>query len=117
MNNWISVKDRLPDVYTEVLFYNPEENLYIHGYFEDISNSWHEVGGNKVELNVTHWMPLPEPPTGKDELTLMDNNVMMWTDGVNFICSCGGNVFTKYKTSNNKIIYECHSCNTHYEGE
>lgn len=63
MNNWISVKDKLPDTYTEVIVYYPPENLYIQGYFEDITNSWHEIGGNKLNISPTHWMPLPKPPT------------------------------------------------------
>jgi hypothetical protein len=46
---WISVKERLPEDGIEVLFYSP-----------------------KTEINccfvgdVTHWMPLPEPPKEKE---------------------------------------------------
>lgn len=63
MNNWISVKDRLPKPHDRVLCYfkfEPEspdvigENTYI---------------GNKIWMSestgVTHWMPLPEPPKGE----------------------------------------------------
>lgn len=124
MNNWISVKDRLPNKEGDYLVcitdYLGKTRIEVEMLVE-WANCFNWLGYMSTHWKdcntITHWMPLPEPPTGNDELTLMDNNVMMWTDGVNFICSCGGNVFTKYKTSNNKIIYECHSCNTHYEGE
>lgn len=109
MNKWISVKDRLP---TEFGYYLVVCSNKSHPQIRLWDDAWDDIFHS-----VTHWMPLPEPPIGKDELTLIDNNVMIWTDGENFKCCCGGNVFTKYKTSNNKIIYECHSCNTKYEGE
>lgn len=50
---WISVKDRLPSREEKVIF--TRNNQVDCGYFQyhwDISN-------------VTHWMPLPQPP--KDE--------------------------------------------------
>jgi hypothetical protein len=49
---WISVKDRLPEKYVGVLVYNGsihEDFICSSGYFYDT-------------LDVTHWMPLPEPP-------------------------------------------------------
>jgi hypothetical protein len=68
---WISVSERLPEPYVNVVVFNPYEKdvneqvttdyLYLGGddklHFE--WNSDPDTG----ELLVTHWMPLPEPPT------------------------------------------------------
>jgi len=67
---WISVKDRLPEKG------NPVSVVVEHmgsvrvglGYCEvyrDEFRQWEDVGGFKI--NVTHWMPLPEPPKEKDD--------------------------------------------------
>lgn len=61
---WISVKDRLPE---------PAENVLIftdyHGGCVDIGRyvlqgnlPFWARGGTMIKDNVTHWMPLPEPP-------------------------------------------------------
>ena len=68
---WISVKDRLPGVFDEVL-------VYFNGF---ISIAWRETEKRKNGIvgwhwdsqmsyqeslvNVTHWMPLPQPPKGE----------------------------------------------------
>lgn len=68
MCNWISVKDRLPDAFDDVL-------VYFNGF---ISIAWRETEERKNGIvgwhwtsqmsypeslvYVTHWMPLPEPP-------------------------------------------------------
>ena len=70
--NWVSVKDRLPENNEEVLVwyeyfrYGEYNCLYqtwgIGEYFKNY-NSWmidHSTGGHK--LRVIAWMPLPEPP-------------------------------------------------------
>ena len=62
---WISVEDRLPEDYGEVIcctknkvimqiVYNPKHRLF-------------NVYGDNIEcaIDVTHWMPLPEPPKMK----------------------------------------------------
>lgn len=59
--NWIKVTDRLPDSGECVLLYSPKfsvcEGAWLSevGYFEQ----WR---WNSMLTNVTHWMPLPEPP-------------------------------------------------------
>lgn len=45
MNEWISVMDRLPDVFQPVIVCRKGKN------------------GTRTK-SVTHWMPLPEPPSG-----------------------------------------------------
>ena len=60
MNEWISVKDRLPEKHEYVLVYRKSEgkrsvNL---GYFHP-KDEWFTTDGVGYP---THWMPLPDPP-------------------------------------------------------
>lgn len=57
---WISVKERLPEEGERVLFFCDDVDI---GYFFK-ERGWHFLdGGDWFEINeVTHWMPLPEPP-------------------------------------------------------
>lgn len=58
LTEWISTKDRLPDDYKKVLFITNDGKYYI-GFVS--YEGWH---GGLISMisNVTHWMPLPEPP-------------------------------------------------------
>jgi len=62
---WISVKDGLPESGFNVLTYNGN---YVHeGYFAYNKNKPRRnifyISGSKIESDdITHWMPLPEPP-------------------------------------------------------
>lgn len=63
---WISVEDRLPDeLFMAVLIYCPDnDNIYCA--YLNARNEWHifdQGSGLWVLERVTHWMPLPEPPT------------------------------------------------------
>ena len=58
---WISVKDRLPKDCTDVLT-NTLVGCYV-GYYDNDVGLWYETGPTEV----THWMPLPEPPTEKEK--------------------------------------------------
>lgn len=88
MSEWISVKDRFPESYEEVLLVvkHYKGSLFVHGfavyeygwpsdayYFEYwIPNVNIEDQGITIKIEntllklsqdqVTHWMPLPEPP-------------------------------------------------------
>ena len=61
---WISVKDEMPEVHEEVLVYNKGGSspntigvAWIEG--SGMTSFDHAEGGY---YDVTHWMPLPEPP-------------------------------------------------------
>ena len=59
-SNWISVKDRLPEVGVEVLTVN-NKGLVSLWYLPK------EVVGTGFWATVTHWQPLPEPPVAEEE--------------------------------------------------
>lgn len=67
---WIDVNERLPKVYDEVLI---TDGKYISiGYVVSVDDRKYVLNGEVGNLrewigrypvnNVTHWMPLPEPP-------------------------------------------------------
>ncbi len=64
---WISVKDRLPEVAIEVLVFAPDcrviGNTLIGKYFPS-ENTWtvYDFHDSKLDEDVTHWQPIPEPP-------------------------------------------------------
>lgn len=69
MNEWISVKDRLPETKVDsfgdtsdyVLAYrcHPVGCVDIE-YYDKGLNRWN--GDNQYDGHITHWQPLPEPP-------------------------------------------------------
>ena len=72
MNQWISVKDRLPESQRMVLCYTPYDGFMFVGYYQEVEpNSYWKSYWNiitamrstkKITKKVTHWMPLPEAP-------------------------------------------------------
>jgi hypothetical protein len=64
IQKWISVKDRLPENRDDVLlcrkWWNEIRNPQM-GWYNEVSGEWFDLS-NRVIHNVTHWMPLPEPP-------------------------------------------------------
>jgi len=59
MSEWISVKDRLPERIAHYIVWVREG-----GYdfaFLNSKEEWITTLGNQT-FEVTHWMPLPEPP-------------------------------------------------------
>ena len=82
MNNWISVKDRLPEddlpkdtnrVSIKVLVYSANGNKYSVRTLSRqrwIMNykplKYHDWEWSRDAKNITHWMPLPEPPKGEN---------------------------------------------------
>ena len=58
MSEWISVKERLPEEEERVLVYLDSNRSYTKTDTDRLINSkWVRWG-----RDVTHWMPLPEPP-------------------------------------------------------
>lgn len=63
---WISVKDRLPEENSWVLCTDGKsqyKKIYERGIFYDDEFFCYTPIG--IIENVTHWMPLPEPPKSK----------------------------------------------------
>ena len=74
MNNWISIKDRLPKKYVTVRFYPTfgDDNDMIsmdRGSIQD--GGWRcENYQSLYSPKVTHWQPLPEQPEVKESKIL-----------------------------------------------
>ena len=66
VQEWIPVKDRLPENDSDVLAYlrNGEESrIYPANYAKGV---WFDcIFNTPVTDTTTHWMPIPEPPKGK----------------------------------------------------
>ena len=71
MNKWIKCSDRMPEDMMDVLFTFVRDNIkceYAIGHHEP--SGWNscflfnsmKLSNDKSIVNVTHWMPLPEPP-------------------------------------------------------
>nr|DAG63691.1 MAG TPA: Protein of unknown function (DUF551) [Caudoviricetes sp.] len=56
---WISVKDELPAIGEPVLVFDDASDMMFG--FMSSDGYWLETG-SELPCNVTHWMPLPEPP-------------------------------------------------------
>lgn len=57
--DWISVRDRLPEQEEYVAVYDAADGCVSVAYtFE----GWWRTDGDADPEQVTHWMPLPEPP-------------------------------------------------------
>ena len=76
VQEWISVKDRLPDnkEHDWVLAQVVEDNGYMHipkvMEYRQLRNDWFEetygwLSEHNGAFTVTHWMPLPESPKGE----------------------------------------------------
>ncbi len=70
MDEWISVENRLPERQQNILAYG-ERSLIWSGtrlgtyqveFSQDDDGDYWISGGNRTLKNVTHWMPLPDPP-------------------------------------------------------
>lgn len=64
---WISVKDKMPndgcDVIIAFKWRGGQSNWSEIGRYDELKDEWYNGDGNLRE--VTHWMPLPEPPKEK----------------------------------------------------
>lgn len=65
MNRWISVEERLPDERVRVLC---KCRAGIYDVLRRQNGDWyHDPRHIYMTGFVTHWMPLPEPPTGESQ--------------------------------------------------
>ena len=70
-DEWISVKDRLPNFHEYVLIYKNNNINLIGCYRESDNGIWDIYYSNgcegEGENKVTHWMPLPNKPLNKQD--------------------------------------------------
>lgn len=79
MAEWISTKDRLPEENTPVLICTQWGDVWMASYYSEcrlaqklLSPAHWDIetlrggGIDFMAKDVTHWMPLPEPPEGED---------------------------------------------------
>ena len=63
MSKWIKCSERMPDKFVDVLV---TDGIYVEVMWLDCDwywDSWIESWVVEVDRkNITHWMPLPEPP-------------------------------------------------------
>ena len=59
--DWISTKDRLPEDMDYVLTWGPERHRI--GFYHPDSELWRLADRWASREMVTHWTPLPEPPS------------------------------------------------------
>lgn len=60
---WISVDERMPKAYEPVILYRrkPDGTFATEqGMWDELRGEWKVYGARSK--NVTHWMPMPEPP-------------------------------------------------------
>lgn len=77
VNQWINCKDKMPEDNTSVLFVYVSENgiksvhYGYHQTLKGLGSSWAKPSGGwqYCDDEVTHWMPLPEPPKDGDTNT------------------------------------------------
>lgn len=65
-NEWVSVEDRLPASGQNVIATNGSD--VGEAWYASLSRSWYRYNGlewNRICREVTHWMPLPEPPDSR----------------------------------------------------
>jgi len=58
-NEWISVDERLPETFTSVFVFG--EGIRTVAIF-DMDRKFYPDFRAIVHINVTHWMPIPQPP-------------------------------------------------------
>ncbi len=67
-HKWISVKDRLPEVDVEILFFCGTRirfGEYVWYGLNEGDYRWRDAVFGDYLIDITHWMPLPEPPKDK----------------------------------------------------
>lgn len=63
---WISATEKLPIVFQQVLLWDAIDQDVFMGEL-DGDGEWFVRGYSPDDFNITHWMPLPEPPEREGE--------------------------------------------------
>jgi hypothetical protein len=78
-HEWISVKDRMPEDDVSILICSKRKTISKATYSSSMgryniadSDYWYN------ELDVTHWMPLPEPPKPKDNISREESDEQLY---------------------------------------
>ena len=66
VQEWISVKDRLPEPWKQVLIYS-RYDFCESAFYIGVPGKWRVTWNHEMldADSVTHWMPLPQPPKGE----------------------------------------------------
>ena len=66
VQEWISVNDRLPEPWKQVLIYS-RHDFCESAFYIGVPGKWRVTWNHKMldADSVTHWMPLPQPPKGE----------------------------------------------------
>lgn len=66
MSEWIKCSDRMPEVGTKVIAFRKGKKRNDGPFFAKTYNTlgrpWRFIDGERCDIGVTHWMPLPSPP-------------------------------------------------------
>lgn len=62
MSEWISTKDRLPEVGIEVLCITESGEYFLEFISRNTQEDWVGLYPKDFKLHFTHWMPLPKLP-------------------------------------------------------
>jgi hypothetical protein len=75
---WISIEERLPDPGFVLAYDVGREHYGVVEY--RFGGEWHHISGMHL-ANVSHWMPLPEPPKLRALITSKRLCRVYWEDG------------------------------------
>ena len=66
VQEWISVDDRLPEPWKQVLIYS-RHDFCESAFYIGVPGKWRVTWNHKMldADSVTHWMPMPNPPKGE----------------------------------------------------
>lgn len=67
---WISVKDRLPEEYNEMLVYDCDGSIYVAELIDNGDCKRWMTSFFVTTIENTHWLPLPPPPTTEESSTI-----------------------------------------------
>lgn len=104
MNEWISVKERLPESAGSYLVATKNGGVIMTHFYPGRSGSPGRFSSTRINALVTHWMERPAPPeiyqpfrTNADRIRAMNDDELS-----SFLC--------KFRTENSGLISACDGC-------